>query len=144
MSVEEESKPVYRGNNTTVTSASFRPQQQQQPSSSTDEQPKKGPRRSHEHIHTTDEELKEFNKEYNLKAQSQFMDPCRAQTRASLKCMDENNYDKRRCTRFFKDYSDCKKKWLASLREERRKRNLGIVDDDEASGLNKDNTKPPS
>lgn len=72
----------------------------------------RGPRKRHEHITTSDAELKEFNKEYNAKAQSQYMDPCRAQTKASMKCMDENNYDKKRCTRFFKDYSDCKKKWV--------------------------------
>ncbi|KAG0346380.1 Mitochondrial copper homeostasis protein, partial [Podila humilis] len=71
----------------------------------------RGPRKRHEHIVTSDAELKEFNKEYNAKAQSQFMDPCREQTKASMKCMDANNYNKSRCTRFFKDYSDCKKKW---------------------------------
>ncbi|KAF9429926.1 Mitochondrial copper homeostasis protein [Podila epigama] len=91
----------------------------------------RAPRRRHEPITTSDAEMKQFNKEYNAKAQSHFMDPCRAQTKASMKCMDDNNYDKKRCTRFFKDYSDCKKKWLASLREERRLRNLGITDDDD-------------
>ncbi|KAG0040809.1 Mitochondrial copper homeostasis protein [Podila clonocystis] len=93
----------------------------------------RGPRKRHEHITTSDAELKEFNKEYNAKAQSQYMDPCRAQTKASMKCMDENNYDKKRCTRFFKDYTDCKKKWMESLREERRLRNLGITEDDDAA-----------
>ncbi|KAF9300331.1 Mitochondrial copper homeostasis protein [Mortierella antarctica] len=94
----------------------------------------RGPRKRHEHITTSDAELKEFNKEYNAKAQSQYMDPCRAQTKASMKCMDDNNYDKKRCTRFFKDYTDCKKKWMESLREERRLRNLGITEDDDANG----------
>ncbi|KAF9318424.1 Mitochondrial copper homeostasis protein [Podila horticola] len=93
----------------------------------------RGPRKRHEHITTSDAELKEFNKEYNAKAQSQYMDPCRAQTKASMKCMDENNYDKRRCTRFFKDYTDCKKKWMESLREERRLRNMGITEENDAS-----------
>ncbi|KAG0254054.1 Mitochondrial copper homeostasis protein [Mortierella polycephala] len=114
-----EQKPQYTsGNNTTMGS-----------SSANDSAPR-GPRKRHEHIVTSEEELKVFNKGYNSKAQSQYMDPCRAQTKASMKCMDDNNYDKRRCTRFFKDYSDCKKKWMETLREERRKRNLGIIDDD--------------
>ncbi|KAG0225482.1 Mitochondrial copper homeostasis protein [Actinomortierella wolfii] len=88
-------------------------------------------RERHVPLRVSDEELKKFNKEYTAKSQSQFMDPCAAQTKASYKCLSEHNYDKRKCTQFFKDYSDCKKKWLASLREERRKRNLGTVDDED-------------
>ncbi|KAF9355694.1 Mitochondrial copper homeostasis protein [Mortierella sp. NVP85] len=117
---------VTRGNNTTVSSASLNPE-----SAADSKPPPKGQRRRHEHIRTSDEEMKEFNKSYYAKERTQYLDPCRAQTVASLKCMDQNNYDKRRCTRFFKDYSDCKKQWMASLREERRRKNLGIVDDDE-------------
>ncbi|KAG0001482.1 Mitochondrial copper homeostasis protein [Modicella reniformis] len=121
-----DSKPnVTRGNNTTTSSANLRAE------TLTDDNSSRDQRRRHEHIRTSDAELKEFNKDYNSKGQSQYMDPCRAQTQASLKCMDKHNYDKRRCTRFFKDYSDCKKKWMASLREERRKKNLGIIDDDD-------------
>ncbi|KAG0364096.1 hypothetical protein BC939DRAFT_460195 [Gamsiella multidivaricata] len=128
----ESSPHVARGNNTTFSSANLNAQ------SDTGTTPARGPRKPHEHIRTSDEELKTFNKNYYAKAQSQYMDPCREQTKASMKCMDENNYDKRRCTRFFKDYADCKKKWMESLREERRKRNLGIVDDDEVSGIKMD------
>lgn len=99
-----EQKPQYTsGNNTTMGS-----------NSASDSTPR-GPRKRHEHIVTSEEELKVFNKGYNSKAQSQYMDPCRAQTKASMKCMDDNNYEKRRCTRFFKDYSDCKKKWVMNV-----------------------------
>ncbi|KAG0293144.1 Mitochondrial copper homeostasis protein [Linnemannia gamsii] len=87
--------------------------------------------RRHDRIVTSDDEMKEFNKGYYAKAQSQYLDPCQAQTKASMKCMDENGFDKKRCTRFFKDYSDCKRKWLETLREDRRKKNLGIMDDDD-------------
>ncbi|KAK3839227.1 MAG: hypothetical protein JOS17DRAFT_770335 [Linnemannia elongata] len=87
--------------------------------------------RRHDRIVTSDEEMKEFNKGYYAKAQSQYLDPCQAQTKASMKCMDENGFDKKKCTRFFKDYSDCKRKWLETLREDRRKKNLGITDDDD-------------
>jgi len=73
----------------------------------------RGPIRRHERIVTSDDEIKEFNKGYYQKAQSQYLDPCQAQTKASMKCMEANNFDKRRCTRFFKDYSDCKKKWVS-------------------------------
>ncbi|KAF9178491.1 hypothetical protein BGZ51_008152 [Haplosporangium sp. Z 767] len=129
-----EQKPQYTsGNNTTMGS---NPANGSAP---------RGPRKRHEHIVTSDEELKTFNKVYSTKAQSHYMDPCRAQTKASMKCMDDNNYDKRRCTRFFKDYSDCKKKWvmnvaMESLREERRKRNLGIIDDDDTLDAKKEAT----
>ncbi|GJJ77224.1 lipoate---protein ligase [Entomortierella parvispora] len=98
----------------------------------------RGPIRRHERIVTSDEEIKEFNKGYYQKAQSQYLDPCQAQTKASMKCMEANNFDKRRCTRFFKDYSDCKKKWLDSLREDRRKKNLGITDEDDMPEVKKE------
>ncbi|KAG9071837.1 Mitochondrial copper homeostasis protein [Linnemannia hyalina] len=87
--------------------------------------------RRHDRIVTSDDEMKEFNKGYYAKAQSQYLDPCQAQTKASMKCMDANGFDKKKCTKFFKDYSDCKRKWLETLREDRRKRNLGIMDDDD-------------
>ncbi|KAF9950458.1 Mitochondrial copper homeostasis protein [Mortierella alpina] len=127
-----EPAPRSRGNNTTTTS---------NPTQKPADGVPRGPRKRHEHIVTSDEEIKEFNKGYYAKAQSQYLDPCQAQTKASMKCMDENNYDKRRCTRFFKDYTDCKKKWaseMESLREERRRRNLGITDDDDIPELKKD------
>ncbi|KAF8933835.1 hypothetical protein EDD21DRAFT_363820 [Dissophora ornata] len=134
MSTESSKPSTTRGNNTTISSTALHPETAAPESG---EVPR-GQRRRHEHIRTSDEELKQFNRGYHAKAQSQYMDPCQAQTKASMKCMDENNYDKRRCTRFFKDYSDCKKKWLESLREERRKKNLGIVDDDEIPDIKKD------
>ncbi|KAF9207814.1 Mitochondrial copper homeostasis protein [Haplosporangium sp. Z 27] len=138
----ETKAPHRSGNNTTITSTIL---DQDTKDSTANGGPKpRGPRRRHEHIKTSDEELKEFNKNYYSKAQSQYLDPCQAQTKASMKCMDENNYDKRRCTRFFKDYSDCKKKWMETLREDRRKKNLGIVDDDESSEIKKDTSAPKS
>ncbi|KAG0055728.1 Mitochondrial copper homeostasis protein [Gryganskiella cystojenkinii] len=114
------------------TTADTHQQQDSTPSPQAGASVPRQPRRRHEHIVTSDEEIKEFNKGYYSKAQSQYLDPCQAQTKASMKCMEANNFDKKRCTRFFKDYSDCKKKWLESLREDRRKKNLGIVDDDDA------------
>ncbi|CAO3573974.1 unnamed protein product [Mortierella alpina] len=124
-----EPAPRSRGNNTTTTS---------NPTQKPAEGVPRGPRKRHEHIVTSDEEIKEFNKGYHAKAQSQYLDPCQAQTKASMKCMDENNYDKRRCTRYFKDYTDCKKKWMESLREERRRKNLGITDEDDIPAIKKD------
>ncbi|KAG0231576.1 hypothetical protein B0O80DRAFT_426806 [Mortierella sp. GBAus27b] len=122
---------VTRGNNTTVSSASLKAEKEGN-SSSSPPPPRRGPRKLHEHIRTSEEEMKDFNKTFYVKEKTQYLDPCREQTKASLRCMDENNYDKRRCTRFFKDYSDCKKQWMATLREDRRKKNLGIVDDDDS------------
>ncbi|KAG0001281.1 Mitochondrial copper homeostasis protein [Entomortierella chlamydospora] len=136
MSTETNARPR-SGNNTTITSTSLNQDTKAGTDANGSSTPR-GPRRRHEHIRTSDEELKEFNKNYYAKAQSRYMDPCQAQTKASMKCMDENNYEKRRCTRFFKDYSDCKKKWMETLREDRRKKNLGIVDDDESSEIKKE------
>ncbi|KAG0380624.1 MAG: hypothetical protein J3R72DRAFT_429964 [Linnemannia gamsii] len=110
----------------TTASTDTNAQQQQQ-----QERPLPRNIRRHDRIVTSDEEMKEFNKGYYAKAQSQYLDPCQPQTKASMKCMDENGFDKKKCTRFFKDYSDCKRKWLETLREDRRKKNLGITDDDD-------------
>ena len=82
------------------------------------------PRRRHEHIVTSDEEIKEFNRGYYTKAQSQYLDPCQAQTKASMKCMEANNFEKKRCTRFFKDYSDCKKKWVSPTSASQENRSI--------------------
>ncbi|KAL1921401.1 uncharacterized protein VTP21DRAFT_11117 [Calcarisporiella thermophila] len=52
------------------------------------------------------------NKESTL-----FVDPCTAETKASMQCLDDNNYDRSKCEEYFKQYRDCKKRWF----EERRR-----------------------
>uniref|UniRef100_A0A8C6YL32 Coiled-coil-helix-coiled-coil-helix domain-containing protein 7 n=1 Tax=Nothoprocta perdicaria TaxID=30464 RepID=A0A8C6YL32_NOTPE len=43
------------------------------------------------------------------------INPCVAETDASIKCMDENNYDKSMCTDYFLKYKNCRKFWVSSL-----------------------------
>ncbi|KAF9434030.1 hypothetical protein BGZ76_008675 [Entomortierella beljakovae] len=135
----EETTPRRSGNNTTLSGESVH----QDANVGSGGPTPRGTRRRHDHIRTSDEEMKDFNKNYYQKAQSQYMDPCREQTKASMKCMIDNNNEKRRCTRFFKDYSDCKKKWLETLRDDRRKKNMGIYDEDEPSEIKKEPSAIP-
>lgn len=37
--------------------------------------------------------------------------PCMEESKASMKCLDENNYDKGRCKMYFEAYKECKKAW---------------------------------
>lgn len=37
--------------------------------------------------------------------------PCIAESQASMKCLDENNYDKTKCKMYFEAYKECKKAW---------------------------------
>jgi len=47
-------------------------------------------------------------------------DPCEGAAKASMKCMDKNNYDRDKCLDFFQAYRDCKKTWLEKKRTDRR------------------------
>ncbi|KAI6117434.1 cysteine alpha-hairpin motif superfamily [Pisolithus croceorrhizus] len=42
---------------------------------------------------------------------SKHTDPCEDAAKASLKCMDRNQYDKDKCQDFFQAYRDCKRAW---------------------------------
>ncbi|KAI5480824.1 protein of MTCP1 family [Pseudohyphozyma bogoriensis] len=53
-------------------------------------------------------------------AHSQFADPCEEARKQSMKCLDDNAYNKSKCTNFFQAYRDCKSDWLNQRREDRR------------------------
>jgi len=38
-------------------------------------------------------------------------DPCTLESKASLKCMDDNNYNRSLCQKYFENYQACKKFW---------------------------------
>ncbi|KAI5992578.1 hypothetical protein F5J12DRAFT_726944, partial [Pisolithus orientalis] len=40
------------------------------------------------------------------------LSPCEDAAKASLKCMDRNQYDKGKCEDFFQAYRDCKRAWV--------------------------------
>ncbi|KAJ2293481.1 hypothetical protein IW141_001065 [Coemansia sp. RSA 355] len=46
--------------------------------------------------------------EFEAKKPSRFMDPCAIETKASYKCLDDNNYDKDMCTDYFLAYRESK------------------------------------
>nr|XP_013810167.1 PREDICTED: coiled-coil-helix-coiled-coil-helix domain-containing protein 7 [Apteryx mantelli mantelli] len=48
------------------------------------------------------------------------VNPCVAETDASRKCMDDNNYDKNMCTDFFLKYKSCRKFWHDIKMQRRR------------------------
>lgn len=49
--------------------------------------------------------------------------PCSEEARASLKCLDDNNYNRRLCEGYFEAYRKCKTAWNAR-KAERRKHGL--------------------
>ncbi|XP_017689783.1 PREDICTED: coiled-coil-helix-coiled-coil-helix domain-containing protein 7 isoform X2 [Lepidothrix coronata] len=40
------------------------------------------------------------------------INPCVAETDATTKCLDENNYKKDMCTAYFLKYKNCRKFWV--------------------------------
>uniref|UniRef100_A0A147BFC9 Coiled-coil-helix-coiled-coil-helix domain-containing protein 7 n=1 Tax=Ixodes ricinus TaxID=34613 RepID=A0A147BFC9_IXORI len=50
------------------------------------------------------------------KATSQDLNnPCLKEQRLSLKCLDDNGYDKKKCESFFVNYTVCQKFWVSSV-----------------------------
>ncbi|XP_072808044.1 coiled-coil-helix-coiled-coil-helix domain-containing protein 7 isoform X2 [Vicugna pacos] len=41
------------------------------------------------------------------------VNPCLSESDASTRCMDENNYDKERCSAYFLKYRSCRKFWAS-------------------------------
>ncbi|KIO15647.1 hypothetical protein M407DRAFT_243695 [Tulasnella calospora MUT 4182] len=53
-------------------------------------------------------------------AYTQFVDPCAGASKASMKCLDQNNYNKAACSAYFEAYKECKKAWMEQRRKDRR------------------------
>ncbi|KAI0727530.1 hypothetical protein C8Q72DRAFT_886381 [Fomitopsis betulina] len=54
------------------------------------------------------------------RVKSKFVDPCDRAAKASLECMNRNDYDRNQCLDFFQAYRDCKKEWLDQRNADRR------------------------
>ncbi|XP_062235371.1 coiled-coil-helix-coiled-coil-helix domain-containing protein 7 [Platichthys flesus] len=54
------------------------------------------------------------------KVRNQDINPCIEQSDASRKCLDVNNYDKSKCSAYFKTYKDCRKYWHNVMVDRRR------------------------
>ncbi|CAN8006903.1 unnamed protein product [Ixodes pacificus] len=69
----------------------------------------------------------------------QLNNPCLKEQKLSLKCLDDNGYDKEKCTSFFVNYNMCQKFWLSIMKERRA---LGIEPalppPEEREGIKKD------
>ncbi|RUS27174.1 hypothetical protein BC938DRAFT_483627 [Jimgerdemannia flammicorona] len=59
----------------------------------------------------------DFNEKFKTKQASRYMNPCEVEEKASMKCLDKNNYDKTKCEYFFLQYRECKKKWVSNYAE---------------------------
>ncbi|KAF9515121.1 hypothetical protein BS47DRAFT_810823 [Hydnum rufescens UP504] len=51
---------------------------------------------------------------------SHFIDPCHEASKASMSCLDKNNYDRDKCLELFRIYRECKSAWLNQRRADRR------------------------
>ncbi|KAK7686411.1 hypothetical protein QCA50_010635 [Cerrena zonata] len=58
-----------------------------------------------------------FNKDRPM---TKFVDPCKAASKASMDCLDKNNYDRDKCLEYFQAYRDCKKAWMEQRKADRR------------------------
>ncbi|GAA5800209.1 hypothetical protein HPULCUR_005634 [Helicostylum pulchrum] len=63
---------------------------------------------------------KDFNKKFKSKESTKYMNPCALEEKESMKCLSDNNYDKRQCDYYFMQYKECKKKWQENRRTLRR------------------------
>ncbi|KAI5933864.1 Coiled-coil-helix-coiled-coil-helix domain-containing protein 7 [Manis javanica] len=48
------------------------------------------------------------------------INPCLSESDASTRCMDENNYDRERCSTYFLKYKNCRKFWNSVMIQRRR------------------------
>ncbi|KAG1460338.1 hypothetical protein G6F56_005976 [Rhizopus delemar] len=62
----------------------------------------------------------DFNDKFRDKAITKYMNPCALEEKQSMKCLDQNNYDKTKCDFYFLQYRECKKKWMEERRRLRR------------------------
>lgn len=58
---------------------------------------------------------------YNSKKESAYVDPCQEAADRSLKCLRRNGGARDMCMDYFDAYRDCKKNWLAQVKEAKRK-----------------------
>lgn len=46
--------------------------------------------------------------------------PCTVEAKASMKCLDDNNFNRSVCEEYFEAYRNCKKAWTGRKAERRR------------------------
>ncbi|KAF5316031.1 hypothetical protein D9619_006207 [Psilocybe cf. subviscida] len=51
---------------------------------------------------------------------TKFTDPCEAASKASMDCLNRNNYNRDACLEYFQVYRDCKNAWIQQRKADRR------------------------
>jgi len=51
---------------------------------------------------------------------SEFVDPCAEASKASMDCLNRNDYDRDKCLDFFRAYRECKSIWIEQRKADRR------------------------
>ncbi|SAM84208.1 related to COX23-protein with function in mitochondrial copper homeostasis [Ustilago bromivora] len=62
------------------------------------------------------------------KTPSKFTDPCAHAAKLSMKCLDDNAYDRSKCGDIFNQYRECKKAWINQRRQDRLNNRPGAFD----------------
>ncbi|KAI4800367.1 hypothetical protein E4T44_11522 [Aureobasidium sp. EXF-8845] len=68
-----------------------------------------------------EEENKKAWEKGGAKFNSEYFDPCQEAADRSLRCLRRNGGDKTLCSDYFEAYRECKKQWMAEMKEEKRK-----------------------
>ncbi|PNJ46769.1 coiled-coil-helix-coiled-coil-helix domain-containing protein 7 isoform X2 [Pongo pygmaeus] len=48
------------------------------------------------------------------------INPCLSESDASTRCLDENNYDRERCSTYFLRYKNCRRFWNSIMMQRRK------------------------
>ncbi|KZT65630.1 hypothetical protein DAEQUDRAFT_516434 [Daedalea quercina L-15889] len=54
----------------------------------------------------------DYKKSFEGRVKTKFVDPCDRASKASMECMNRNDFDRAQCSDFFQAYRDCKKDWV--------------------------------
>ncbi|KAI8072495.1 hypothetical protein BC940DRAFT_292717 [Gongronella butleri] len=54
----------------------------------------------------------DFEEKVKKKQTTKYMNPCSMEEKQSMRCLDDNNYDKKKCEYYFLQYRECKKQWV--------------------------------
>ncbi|KIP09997.1 hypothetical protein PHLGIDRAFT_115813 [Phlebiopsis gigantea 11061_1 CR5-6] len=63
---------------------------------------------------------KPYKEVFKNRPETKFVDPCADASKASMACLNKNNFDKEKCTAYFQAYRDCKRAWLEQRKADRK------------------------
>jgi len=62
----------------------------------------------------------DYKEQFSGRVTSKFIDPCAAASKASMDCLNRNDYDRDSCLDYFQAYRDCKNTWIKQKKQDRR------------------------